>query len=156
MKGSEKHVQTALKVGLDMNMEIKTIVLKRQKDFDALFFDQQFTSLRAITWVASPQLLLKYFEEGYERIELIVGDKFSDGYRSELSNDEPTVADQILSLVEHDQLVIYSTDRPVHTKLYLLSNNQKMRIIMGSANLTSTARKAHQINYEYCGEWLDN
>ena len=147
MARNDKYIQTALKIGLDVNIEIKTYVIKRQKDFDTLFFEQEFTSLRAITWVASPQLLLEYYMKGYQTIELIVGDKFSDGYRTELANDKPSITEQLLTLVEQKKLLIYSTDRPIHTKLFILSNKEITRVIMGSANLTLTARKAHQINY---------
>ena len=53
--------QTVLNVGLDINTDIKTLVIKRQMDFDNLFFNQGFTSMKSVSYVVSPNLILGYF-----------------------------------------------------------------------------------------------
>ena len=61
----------------------QTRVIQRRKDFDELF--EGFLSLKAISYVASPDLLLEFFEKSnYSRIEILVGENLSEPYRQAL------------------------------------------------------------------------
>ena len=138
--------QIKLDTGWDSNIDFYPLLINSPAKFEGLF--KGFRKLRAITWVASPELVLKFFEAPFEfeEIELIVGDKIVDSYRNSLVSKNVNVTDEILNKIKEGDLTIYGSDRPLHTKLFILEAYNQIRIINGSANLTKEARKAHQIN----------
>lgn len=127
----------------------QTRIISRRRDFEMLF--EGFTSLKAISYVASPDLLLEFLEKrGYSRIEVLVGENLSEPYRQALEQKGIPVIEHLASLVEKGMLTIYVPPKTVHTKLYLLENETTVRVILTSANLTETARQAsRQINYAW-------
>ncbi len=111
-----------------------------------------FTSLKAISYVASPDLLLEFFEKrGYTRVEILVGENLSESYRQSLDHKEIPVIERLAALVEKGSLRVLVPPKTVHTKLYLLTNDVgATRVILTSANLTETARQAsRQMNYAW-------
>ena len=63
---TEKNLQARLDLGLPQQTPVfNTKVIKSQAAFDKLFFESTFSKMRAITYVASAQLLLKYIDKGY-------------------------------------------------------------------------------------------
>ena len=138
--------QIRLDSGWDAGIEFHAKTIKTHAQFEKLF--KGFHTLRGVTWVASPELLLKFFEPsfGFEKMELIVGDKMVESYRNTLVSKSINVTEKILEKATEGDLIIYGSERPIHSKLYLLESNDKIRIILGSANLTKEARKAYQIN----------
>ncbi|MBI1869579.1 MAG: phospholipase D family protein [Chlamydiae bacterium] len=127
----------------------QTRLIYRRKDFDELF--EGFTSLKAISYVASPDLILEFFERrGYEHVEILVGENLSEPYRQALEQKGMGVIEQLTDRIEKGILRIYIPPKTIHTKLYLLERKEVTRIILTSANLTETARQAsRQMNYAW-------
>ncbi len=140
----------------------QTCLISRRKDFETLF--EGFTSMKAISYVASPDLLLEFMEKlGYSRIEILVGENLSEPYRQALEQKGISVIEQLASRVQQGSLVIHIPPKTVHTKLYLLENGTNARVILTSANLTETARQAsRQMNYAWYADltlhhpWLEH
>ena len=129
---------------------IQSVVITRQRDFDALF--QGFTYLRAVSYVTSASLLLDLMENrGFRRVELLVGENVSSQHlKEELTHGDRPIVDRIASAVESGILRILVPKRSIHSKFYLLGNGQFSRLIVTSANLTETARRAiAQTNYAW-------
>lgn len=127
---------------------IRTAVITKRAEFDQLF--DGFTSLRAVSYVVSPELLLGLFERGYQRIEVLVGENLTDAYRQQLAERGPDVTERLAGLVASGALRVLVPDRTVHSKLYLLEGPAGARVIITSANLTETARAAsRQVNYAW-------
>jgi len=144
---TEKKQQARLDLGLPQLTAINTKVIKSQAAFDKLFFEYDFTKMRAITYVASAQVLMKYIDKGYQQIEIVVGKELFDDYKKSLAKEKKIDIEDLISLVQNGRLKIFGATRPIHTKLYILEGDDIVRVIQGSPNLTKTARKAHQINY---------
>ena len=131
----------------------KSIVIARRKDFDSLF--DGFTKMRAVSYVVSPDLLLSFFDErGYTDVEIVVGESLStttsESYRQALAQKGINITERLTERMQAGFLKIYLPERTIHSKLYLLENGSKYRLIQSSANLTETARAAsQQINYAW-------
>ena len=111
--------------------------------------------MKAISYVASPDLVLELLEKwGYEQILVLVGENDSGlglarNFRQGLS-DHRDVAERLLRWVERGTLQILIPPRTIHTKLYILRDSQRVRVVMTSANLTQVARSARrQVNYAW-------
>lgn len=127
--------------------KVLTKVIHRRKDFDSLF--EGFTKLRAISYVVSPDLLLDFFDSrGYTQLEVIVGENLAEPMRQGLSQKGVEVTQRLAERVANKTLSIYVPEKTIHTKLYLLEGPHATRVIVGSPNLTETARQAsRQTNY---------
>ena len=131
-------------------IQLQTKVIARRPDFESLF--EGFTALRAVSYVVSPALLLDFMDQrGYERVEVLVGEKLAAGeYREQLADAGRDVLDRLAQRMEKGDLVIHVPDRIVHSKFYLLEGPKGVRVIVTSANLTETARRAsRQTNYAW-------
>ena len=129
---------------------IQSVVLSRQRDFDALF--DGFTDLRAVSYVTSASLLLDFIENrGFRRVELLVGESVSSQQlKEDLTHRDRPVVERVASEVETGSLRILVPKRSIHSKFYLLGNGEFSRLIVTSANLTETARRAStQTNYAW-------
>ena len=128
---------------------LQTCVIRRKADFENLF--DGFRKMKAISFVASPDLLLEFFDKrGYEEIEILVGENLSELYKRGLEQKGLEVVERLAQLVEAGTLRIYVPDRTIHTKLYILEGDKFVRVIQTSANLTETAQEARrQINYAW-------
>ena len=128
------------------SLRIRSRVLTRRLDFDSLF--DGFDRLQAISYVVSPDLLLKFLgERGFGEVEVVVGENLTEQYRQALSQKRQVTA-ALADLVEQGKLRIFIPKRTIHSKLYVLQRDGLCRIIQGSANLTETARQAtSQVNY---------
>src|SRR3972149_1081558 len=129
---------------------IQSVVLTRQRDFDALF--EGFTYLRAVSYVTSASLLLDFIENrGFRCVELLVGEHVSSQHlKEELTHGDRPIVDRVASEVESGSLRILVPKRSIHSKFYLLGNGELSRLIVTSANLTETARRAAaQTNYAW-------
>src|SRR3972149_6579181 len=132
------------------NNIIQSVVISRQRDFDALF--DGFTELRAVSYVTSAALLLDFMENrSFRRVEVLVGENVTvQQLKGDLTHRGRTVTERIASEVEAGSLRILVPKRTIHSKFYLLSNDQFSRLIVTSANLTETARRAStQTNYAW-------
>jgi hypothetical protein len=129
----------------------QTRVISRRRDFEGLFED--FSKMRAVTYVASPDLLLEFLDKhGYAWLEIVVGDSLAPArlsleWRQQLSQKDSGVTERLAERVENGSLRIFVPDRTIHTKLYLLERDGLTRVIVSSANLTESARQARQVNY---------
>ena len=135
---------------------LRTKVIRRLGDFDRLF--DGFTSLRAISYVSSPVVLLRLLDRGYENVELLVGDSLAGKQlKDDLSQRSLDAVDQLAAETASGRVRLLVPKKTVHTKLYLLTNEGSVRVILTSANLTETARKAaNQINYAWFIDTPDN
>lgn len=131
----------------------QTKVIARRSDFEALF--EGFSRMRAITYVASPDLVLEFMEKrGYAQVEVLVGDslapsRISSDWRQQLAQNQLGVCERLAQRVEDGSLRILVPERTIHTKLYLLERDDVTRVILTSANLTESARQARQVNYAW-------
>ncbi|MCR4393460.1 MAG: phospholipase D family protein, partial [Dehalococcoidales bacterium] len=128
---------------------LKTVVISRLGDMDSLF--SGFSRMRAISYVASPDLLLDLFDSrGYTDVEIIVGENLSASYKSILEQKNIEITERLADLVEKGKLRVYIPSRTIHTKLYFLECLDFVRVIQTSANLTDTAQNAKkQVNYAW-------
>ena len=113
---------------LGASVPIQTQVISRKKDFAALF--DGFAKMRAISYVASPSLLLEFLDDlDYEEIEVVVGENLSDSYRKSLEREGVDVTTRLGELVEQGRLRVLVPKRSIHTKLYLLETAGYTRVI---------------------------
>ena len=129
---------------------LQSVVISRRHDFDTLF--DGFTELRAVSYTTSASLLIDFLDNrGFRRIELLVGENLtSQQLKEDLARRDRSVIDRIASEVEAGNLRILVPKRTIHSKFFLLGNEQFSRLIVTSANLTETARRASsQINYAW-------
>jgi hypothetical protein len=128
---------------------VRTLYLNRPKQFDELI--EGYPRMMAVSYVASPVLMLSLFERhGYEKMEILVGDNASmKQYKKDLRDADIEKTLRLVDLVRSGKLMIYLPSRKVvHSKFYLLEKADHSRVIVGSANLSETARKAvRQENY---------
>jgi len=123
----------------------ETVCLKNIRTWKKLFGG--FKVLRGVTFVTSPSYLLTLFSEyDFEKVDLVVGDGLMDGYRNKLEGEEVTIS-KLYERVCDNSLKLYGTKARIHTKLYMLINDEKTRIINGSPNLSYTAQGARQREY---------
>ena len=128
--------------------ELRTLVIAKRSDFDSLF--RGFKQLRAVTYVATPRLLLQFFERfNFDRVQLVLGESFG-GSRESLRGEGLDVVEQLATHVEDGSLEVLIPESTIHTKLYMLTKPGTVRLVQTSANLTETARRATtQTNYAW-------
>ena len=120
---------------------LRTRVITRKQEFDELF--EGFTKMQAISYVVSPELVLELYEKlGYLEMEIIVGENLASAYKHDLEQKGLEITDRLEKLLENDSLRIFTPPHTIHTKLYILSRPDMVRIIQTSANLTLTAQEA--------------
>ena len=103
-----------------------------------------FSKIRGVTFVSSPDFLLSLFSDyDFEEVEILVGAGLMDGYKKDLVGKEAAI-ESIYSRVCDGSLTLYGSKINIHTKLYILSNEEKTRIITGSPNLSYTAAGSKQ------------
>jgi len=100
-------------------------VILRRRDFESLF--EGFTGLKAVSYVVSPELLLEFFERGYERVEVVVGENLADRYRQDLARRGIETVRRLAERMAAGSLRVYVPDRTLHTKLYLLERPGRIR-----------------------------
>jgi hypothetical protein len=123
----------------------KTVYLKSKRSWKKLF--NGFSELRGITYVSSPEYILdQYSDYDFEKIELIIGSGLMDGYKKNLDGKN-TAIHALYSRICDGSLVLFGTKATVHTKLYILKDEEKTRIIIGSPNLSYNAEGSRQREY---------
>lgn len=125
---------------------LDTVFLKSKKSFDELFKDAQ--EIIGVTYCDSPELILEFFENNHlEKMELLVGNV--KDYRERLRG-KADIADKLEQLKKEDKLVIYTSDKEIHSKIYFVKRDGSWRFINTSANLTKTAERGiTQKNYAH-------
>jgi hypothetical protein len=96
--------------------------------------------------------LLDFVENrGFTRIEMLVGENVTiQQLKDDLTHQDRTVTERIAALVESGALRVLVPKRTVHSKFFLLRNAEYARLIVTSANLSDTARRASsQVNYAW-------
>jgi hypothetical protein len=130
-----------------MKLGMQTIVLKRKSQWDRLF--NGFNRLQGITYVSSPGFLLDLFDDDkFDEIDLLIGDGLAESYKGDLTGHVGLVS-RLFDHIDEGNLRIRSTKAKVHTKLYILSNEEYTRIICGSPNLSYTASGSRQREYAW-------
>ena len=123
----------------------ESICLKNIRSWKKLFGG--FNVLRGVTYVTSPSYLLSLFSDyDFEKVDLVVGHGLMDGYKKKLEGEDTTISQLYEHVCDHS-LGLYGTDAAIHTKLYILINDEKTRIITGSPNLSYTAQGSRQREY---------
>lgn len=141
--------QPALAPSWDLGA-LQSVVIARQRDFDALF--DGFTEMKAVSYVTSCRLLLDFMENrGFTEIEMLVGENITiQQLKDDLTHQERTVTERIAAQVESGALRVLVPKRTIHSKFFLLQNSDFSRLIVTSANLSDTARRASsQVNYAW-------
>ena len=141
--------QPALALEWDSGV-LQTVVISRQRDFDALF--EGFTEMRAVSYVTSARLLLDFMENrGFRKVEILVGENVTvQQLKADLKHQERSITERIASEVEAGTLRILVHKRTIHSKFFMLRSDEFTRLIVGSANLSDTARRAaNQTNYAW-------
>ena len=129
--------------------DAKIVTLKNKAAWKKLFHG--FNEMYGVTYMSSPQYLLSLFDEqGFEKVELLIGHGLVEGYRQKLNGDESTV-ERLYDLVQEKSLVVYGTKATNHAKLYILKKEGVTRIVIGSPNLSYTAEGSRQ--REICVYW---
>jgi len=136
-------------------------VITKRGEFSALLAG--FPIARAITYVASPDVLLDVLEANtFQTLELVLGDSLAAVEPESLRAIGTDLVDRLAHFVEEGRLTIYVPRKTIHTKLCLLTLDRTTRVIMTSANLTWTAREAaRQTNYAWYADlaegdpWLE-
>ena len=128
---------------------VQTLYLQKPKDFEELI--SGFKEIKAVSYVASPSIILSIFEKHkFERMQLLVGENISmKHYKKDLENKQISQIQKLMHLVRERKLsVLFPKNKTIHSKLYILSRNDEYRVIVGSANFSETAAKAvKQHNY---------
>lgn len=130
--------------------ELQSAVISRQRDFDALF--DGFTEFRGVSYITSTRLLLDFMENrGFKKFEILVGDSVTiQQLKEDLAHQERSLTERIAAEVETGALRVLVPKRTIHSKFFLLKNAELSRVIITSANLSDTARRAStQINYAW-------
>ncbi len=129
--------------------EPQTLYLQKPKDFEGLI--SGFKEIKAISYVASPSLVLSIFEKyKFEHMQLLVGENISvKHYKKDLENKQISLIQKLMHLVKEQKLtVLFPKGKTIHSKFYILSNKDMHRVIVGSANFSEPAAKASkQHNY---------
>jgi len=129
--------------------DAKIVTLKNKAAWKKLFHG--FNEMYGVTYMSSPQYLLSLFDEqGFEKVELLIGHGLVEGYRQKLNGDESTV-ERLYDLVQEKSLVVYGTKATNHAKLYILKKEGVTRVVIGSPNLSYTAEGSRQ--REICVYW---
>jgi len=127
----------------------QTLYLQKPKDFEGLI--SGFKDIKAISYVASPSLILSIFDKyKFENMELLVGENISiKHYKKDLENKQISLIQRLMHLVKDQKLtVLFPKGKTIHSKFYILSHQDSHRVIVGSANFSETATKAFkQHNY---------
>ena len=85
--------------------------------------------------------MLRFLDEGtFSEVELVVGDSLASLSKDALAASGVDVVDRLSEYVDSGGLAVYVSKKTLHTKLYVLSDHERVRVIQSSANLTSTAR----------------
>jgi hypothetical protein len=129
---------------------LQSVVIRRQRDFDALF--DGFKEMKAVSYVTSCRLLLDFMENrGFTRIEMLVGENVTiQQLKDDLTHQDRTVTERIAALVESGILRVLVPKRTIHSKFFVLRKDEFSRVIVTSANLSDTARRASsQVNYAW-------
>ncbi len=127
----------------------QTLYLQKPNDFEGLI--SGFKEIRAISYVASPSLVLSIFERyKFEYMQLLVGENISiKHYKKYLENKQISLIQRLMHLIKEQKLsVLFPKGKTIHSKFYILSSKDKHRVIVGSANFSEPAAKASkQHNY---------
>jgi hypothetical protein len=155
-----KHIDKSAQMTLDGNiasanrkqkspkivLPFEMVTLKRRNQWDKLF--EGFTSMKAISFVVQPVFLLEYFSKrGYDKIELLVGKGLTERYKEKLSDTKWQIIEELHEKTDSRELTLWGTKDEVHTKLYILENDEYVRVITGSPNLSYKASGAGQIEF---------
>ncbi len=130
----------------------RTVILRKPSDFRRL--RQGFTRMRAVSFVSDPSLLLRMLEsEGFEEIELIVGEEYKL-LKAAMVEGGVDVVDRMTGHVARGSLRLFiPKGRTVmHTKFYILERSGSARVILGSLNLTESS----QFNTVRVGDYIAN
>lgn len=133
----------------------RTFITTKNNDLETHFTG--FREMKAISYIASLRWLLEFLENNkFENIEILIGKEASDldpaeVLKDEIAKDKENLMDRLIRFMDEGKLRIYTSERIIHSKFYILSEESSLRVIQGSANLTTSARKGRQINYLW--EW---
>ncbi|MFW6401279.1 MAG: phospholipase D family protein [Desulfohalobiaceae bacterium] len=145
--------QMQLPLPAQESYEPQTLYLQKPKDFEQLI--SGFSRLKAVSYVATPSLVLDIFEKyGFQQMQLLVGEEISvQHYKAHLEKKQVSLIQRLMHLVQEGKLtVFFPKNKTIHSKLYLLHHEDNHRVIVGSANLSGTASRA-QKQHNYVVYW---
>ena len=138
-----------------VDLPFKMVTLKRRNQWDKLF--DGFSRMKAISFVVQPVFLLEYFSKrGYEEIEILVGKGLTEQYKEKMSETKWQTVDELHERVSSDELKLWGSKDEVHTKLYILENQDYTRVITGSPNLSYKASGTGQTEFVVYWDFYPN
>ncbi len=154
----EKNVQMTLDNKVITGTEVRKGTISRKVFPETIFLDRKskweklfngFHKLVGVTYVTSPSFLLDlYSKYDFQEIELVIGHGLMDGFKSQLEGKESDI-NSLFSRVSDKTLKVYGTKATIHSKIYILSNDEVTRVIVGSPNLSYKAEGSRQREYAW-------
>lgn len=129
---TEGRTQTRFVLDEEQGMQFHLELIKSTRGFERLL--EGFEAVRAVTYVASAQSILDFFSSGYSRVELVLGECFTDVQGSL----DPKTLERLTDLMKEGQLRIFAPRKTIHSKLYILERPGLLRVLHGSRNLYPT------------------
>ena len=125
-------------------------------DFDKLVAG--FKKMRCVTYVARTEDILRLFDQGLESLDLVLGyqleDSAEDAMRSGMK-DNVTSLDRLLSLYQANRFVALLPKRREHSKYYILENDETIRFVFTSYNLSGSRQGNLFIRLDYPSSKVD-
>ncbi len=124
-----------------IKIPVYNLVKRKIEVLSPLSLLEGFESLRCVTFSSSIKHLVEVvLNLGIRNVEIVIG--LTDDYLSVSSafNLKEGIIDVFLKMTK---LRLYEA-RGVHSKIYLLENNERKRVIVGSANLSHVAWSGKQ------------
>ncbi len=120
-------------------------------DFDKLVAG--FKRMRCVTFVANTDDILRPFDQGLESMELILGYRLDESAEAEVRNgmrQDISSLDRLLRLYQADKRFLpLVPKRREHSKYYILENDQTMRFVFTSYNLSGSRQGNLYIRFDY-------
>ena len=128
-----------------------------------IFNTQRYNDFKAVSYVSSPKFFAETVQD-FQAVTFIIGidnvdvlNKFSDGVSAQFNSDEQikffnALPEETKNFVVEDKIKI-RYGKPgvmIHDKIYLLANeeNGDYRVIIGSANFSTSAFNSENRNFE--------
>lgn len=107
-------------------------------------------SYRIISCWHSFEEVLRLFDFGAEFVEIVVGDSIVNSYKKQLSK-KTEICEKLYELYVSGRFnILVAADKQIHSKFYIMENDNEILVSNGSMNFTKSGLRAtHQKNYQW-------
>ncbi len=131
------------------------------RDFDKV--TAGFKKMRCVTYVATAADVLRPFDQGLESMELVLGYRLEDGAEPAMRNGmrqaDTTALDRMVGLYQSGRFFLLVPKRREHSKYYILENDDQIRFVFTSYNLSGSHQGNMYVLLDYAksevGEYGD-